>query len=90
MVAEEASVAATLAVVASKQVASMVADKWPVELVAAAEELALVARAFQVTLRTLLAQDPALFIRKTIVQAACLRRTTESSGNSLRWRNNGA
>jgi hypothetical protein len=59
MVAEEASVAATLAVVASKQVASMVADKWPVELVAAAEELALVARAFQVTLRTLLAQDPA-------------------------------
>jgi hypothetical protein len=55
MAAEEASVAAaTLAAVAS-----MVADKWPVELVAAEEELALVARAFQVTLRILLAQDPA-------------------------------
>jgi len=55
MAAEEASVAAaTLAAVAS-----MVADKWPVELAAAEEELALVARAFQVTLRILLARDPA-------------------------------
>ena len=60
MAAEEVSVAATtLAVEASKQVASMVAGNWPVELEAVEEELALVVRAFQVTLRTLLAQDPA-------------------------------
>jgi hypothetical protein len=36
----------------------MAADKSPVELAAAEEELALGARASQVTFRTLLAQDP--------------------------------